>query len=255
MKKTPIGLLDMNTENIAILNHLANAFPHEHFIYIYDPDCPQYEGLPEEEIQMRVEKNLNYLLLRQVKLIITLSNSIVEYCRDLLDHVSTPVVNIVDSIVDEVNTQYEHKNMVFLANENMVQANLYQKNLKYNHLYAIFADGLNRLIKDQKMKTSESFRVTREAFRLVLSKDVDVIVPIHVNLMLLKTEIREFLPESDLLDIGALLIEKAKAALLTVENIVTRGRGMIEIPQISKEQKGDYRKILLMKRIVWKKNI
>ncbi|MFA7127142.1 MAG: hypothetical protein WC182_06295 [Bacilli bacterium] len=69
MKKSPIGILDMNIENISILNDLAKAFPHEHFIYVYDPECPQYEGLSEEEIQLRVIKNLNYLISRQVKLI------------------------------------------------------------------------------------------------------------------------------------------------------------------------------------------
>ncbi|MFA6627970.1 MAG: aspartate/glutamate racemase family protein [Bacilli bacterium] len=254
MKKSPIGILDMNIENISILNDLAKAFPHEHFIYVYDPECPQYEGLSEEEIQLRVTKNLNYLISRQVKLIVTVSSTIVEYCRDLLEQAFVPVVNIVDSIVDEVNNRYEHKNMIFLANEYMVQANLYQKNLRYNHLYAIYSDNLNRLIKDQKMKTSDSFRLMRENMRLLLSKDVDVIVLGHVNLMLLKTEIHEFLPEADILDIGALLVEKVKAALLTVENMSMRGKQIIEIPQIASQQKADYSKILHIKRIEWKKN-
>lgn len=254
MKKVPIGILDMNTDNIALLNSLYNAFPHEHFIYVYDPECLQYEGLPEEEINLRVQKNLDYLMGRQVKLILTVSSTIVEYCKPLLDQIAVPVVNIVDSIVDEVNASYEYKNMVFLANELMVQANLYQKNLKYNHLYAIFADSLNGLVKEQKMKTSESFRMTRDVFRLVIAKDVDLIIPVNVNLLLLKTEIHEFLPESDILDIGELLVEKAKAALLTTDNLEQRGKGIVEVPQLKKEVKSNFLKILLIKRINWMKN-
>lgn len=254
MKNTPIGILDMNTDNIAVINYLHEAFPHEHFIYIYDPDCLQYEGLPEEEINIRVQKNLDYLMLRQVKMILTVSNAIYEYCKPLLDQIPVPVVNIVDSIVDEVNNSYEHKNMVFLANELMVQSNLYQKNLKYNHLYAIFADSLNNLVKEQKMKTSESFRVTRDVFRLVIAKDVDLIIPVNVNLMLLRTEIHEYLPEADILDLGQLLVEKTKAALLTTDHLEHRGKGIIELPQLKKEAKSSFEKILLMKHIIWMKN-
>ena len=255
MKKQAIGILDTNIDNIAIINFLEKSFPYEHFIYVYDPECLQYEGLPEDEIKLRVQKNLDYLLARQVKLIITVSSTIVEYCIDILNKISIPVVNIFDSIIDEVNNSYEHKNMVLLADEALLQANIYQKNIRYNHLYPISSDALTNLIKEQKTKTSISFNTVQEVLKTVICKEVDLIIPTNVNLLLLKTEIEEYMPEAQILNVGLLLVEKTKAALLTIENLAYKKKGFVELAKISIKQKDYIKKFLFSKRLIWRKKI
>lgn len=87
------------------------------------------------------------------------------------------------------------------------------------------------------------------------TKEIDIIVPTTVNLLLVKTEIKEFMPDAELLEVGALLSEKAKAALLTIENLAHRGRGRTYLPQISRKQKFSFNKLLFNKRIVYAKKL
>lgn len=229
VKKIPIGILDMALDSISILNALAEAFSSEHFIYVNDMAQKQYEGLPVDEILKHVQANVQFLIHKGVKLIVVMSNTIVEYCRDYFDMIEVPVVNIVDSIINSVNDKYEHKNMAFLATESILQANIYQKNLRYNHLYNIAIDRLDAIVLNKKTKTNESFMTTKEILKSIIKRDVDIIIPTHTNLMFLSTEIFEFMRESDLLDLPKIIIEKMKAALLTTEHLKPKGRGKIEV--------------------------
>lgn len=229
MIKNPIGIIDMNTNNIALLNELNKEFKNESFIYVNDWEYLDYEGLTLEKIRKRVKENFLFLLKKKVKLIIVVSNTIVEYCSDFFDEVSVPVINIVDTITSYINDHYEHKNMVLLASQNIINANIYQKNINYNHLYSIPCNNLDEVLIQYKVKTNTSFVSTKEAFRAVMIKDVDIIIPTHFNLMMLKTEIIEYMNDTMILDINTLFIDKIKAALLTLENLSSKGKGSIEV--------------------------
>lgn len=229
MIKTPIGIIDMGIDNISILNYLSNAFKFERFIYINDLEVPEYEYIPEENILKRVEANVEVLIKNNAKLIVVVSNTIMEYCRDYFEEVPIPVVNIVDSIIDYVNKNYEHRNMAFIATENIMTANIYQKNFKYNHLYNLVSDNLEKFLHTNRVKTSESFKLARELLRTVLKKDLNLIIPTSINMMLIKTEISEYLPNVNFLDLNELLEGKIRAGLLAIENFENRKKGSIEV--------------------------
>lgn len=246
MEKNPIGILDMNINNISILNKLAEDYKYENFIYIADKEFNDYEVLPEDKIKARVKANIDYLIESKVKLIVVLSNTIVEYCKDMFDEIAVPVINIVDTIVNFINSNYEHKNMLLLASDNIIKANIYQKNFRYNHLYNISCNSMDEVVLDGKLKTNKSFNVTKEALKTVTKKDVDIIIPTHINLLMLKTEVFEFIKDAEILYINELLSEKIKAALLTIENIYTKGKGLIEV-NINTELHKSYKNILNIK--------
>lgn len=229
MNKAPIGIIDMAIDNISFLNTVKDAFKAEHFIYVNDLEVKDYEGMPIEEIEKRVQSIVDYLMARGVKLIVVVSNTIMEYCKEIFNQIAVPVVNIVDTIIQEINDQYEHKNMVFLATQNIMQANMFQKHFRYNHLYNIVSDRLNEIVVDKLTKTNESFSTTKELFKGVIKKDVDIIILSDINLECLKTEIKEFMREADILPISEILCDKIKAALLAIENINHKGKTKIEI--------------------------
>jgi glutamate racemase len=229
MIKTPIGILDMGIDNTSILNYLASEFKSEHFIYVNDLECPDYEGLEVDLIYERVKNNVQFLMSKNVKLIIVVSNTIIEYCKDYFNEINVPVINIVDTIINYVNDNYEHKNMVFLSRDNIMKSNMYQKHLRYNHLYNIVCDKLDELVIKNKMKTNDSFVGTKEIFKTVLKKDVDIIIPTTVNIMLLTTEINEYMRDTEIVCLPQLFIEKIKAALITNENMNLKGKGKVEV--------------------------
>ena len=227
--KSPIGILDMGIDNISILNLVQNAFRYEHFLYVNDLECPEYEGLPIDEILNRVKRNVAFLLSKNVKLIIVVSNTILEYCYNYFNEIRVPVINIFDIITTYLNDKYEHKNMALLANENIMNANIYQKKLRYNHLYSIISNKLDEIVVDNKLKTQLSFDQTKEVFKPVITKDVDIIIPTSFNLLLLTTEIAEYMRESEILPLGNLIIDKITAALLAIENLYSKRKGKAEV--------------------------
>jgi len=244
MKKLPIGIIDMNINNISILNYLTPVFKHEDFIYINDLQQLEYEGLTPEAINERVKKNIDILLTCGIKLLIVVSNTIIEYCLPYLKKLPVPFISIVDVIIDYVNNKYEHKNMAFLASTNIMEANLYQKRFRYNHLYPLISDELDKIINDNKLKTNTSFSTTKELFKPVMKKDVDIIIPTTVNMMLMKTEINEYMPFINIVNIPELICDKINNILTTPE---MKGKGKTTIYINVSKKKANFQHLLSVK--------
>lgn len=210
MYKLPIGIIDMNNDNISILDYLRKELKYENLIYINDLKQYQYEGLTPEAIIDRVKRNIDILISLECKLLVVISSTIIEYCQSYLKKLPIPVISIVDTIIDFVNEKYEHKNMAFLASQNIIEASLYQKRFKYNHLYNLPSDSLDDVIINKQMKTSVSFNLTKEVFKSVQKKDIDIIIPTTANMMLLKTEINEYMPFINIVNIPEIICDEIK---------------------------------------------
>ena len=125
-KSTPIGILDGGVEGINIFNSLVKNYPNQSFIYINDFKNYPYEGLKEEDILEYVKSNIEILLNYHVSKIIVVNNSIIEYCDEYLKTLEIPVFRITDILIDYLNTNYEHKNILFLGKQYIIKANSIQ---------------------------------------------------------------------------------------------------------------------------------
>jgi len=227
MKKAPIGIIDMNINNISVLNELSRNFKYENFVYINDLAQVEYEGLTAEAINERVKKNIEYLLGLNVKLIVVVSNTIIEYCEEYLKTLKTPIISIVNTIINYVNKNYEHKNILFMTTHNVMEANIYQRNFRYNHLYSAETDELEKIVINKKMKTNKSFAAVEELLLPYTNKNINVIIPTTFNMLFLTTEIKEFMPFIDIVDLNGIIIEKISSALLTLSSEVSRRKGKV----------------------------
>ena len=142
MNKLPIGIIDINVDGLYILNTLCNEFKNEDFLYINDLKNDPYEGKEPEVILNYVKKNVEKLLSQNIKLLIVINDSIIEYCSDYLSTLNIPIINIQKVIIDYVNKNFEQKNLILCAKDYILKANLYQKNFNYNHIYNIPSDNL-----------------------------------------------------------------------------------------------------------------
>lgn len=200
-KKAPIGIIDGGIEGINIFEKLSKKYPNEMFIYINDLANYPYEEKDDEIILANVTKNINILLTYEVSLIIVVNNSIIEYCDEYLKTLPVPVVKINEVIIDYVNTNYEHKNVLLLAKQYLIKANLYQKNIKYNHLYNVSSDELEKIIIDKKVKTAVSFSKLRELMIQSNCKDLNILVIIDSYLSNLRIEFNEYISCNEIIDL------------------------------------------------------
>ena len=57
-------------------------------------------------------------------------------------------------------------------------------------------DNLKNLIRNQLVKTTETFQEAKNVIASVYKKDLDLIIPSLINYLMVKTEINEFLKET-----------------------------------------------------------
>ena len=236
MIKDAIGILDMGIESFNILSTLSQEFKYERFVYINDLKNYPYEGKKEEDILAYVKANVEVLLKEGIKLLIVSSDTIIEYCSDYLSSLKIPTLQLVSTLIDYVNQNYEQKNIVLLAKNAIIEANLYQKNFKYNHLYNIACDDLENIINSKLIKTSKSFSKTKETFKSVIKRDVNIVVTSSPYLLNLKTEILEYLKIDEITDLGEIFAQKIREQKLPLYD---KGKGKITI--ISNIEKKEFK--------------
>ncbi|HPN61261.1 MAG TPA: hypothetical protein PLO88_03890, partial [Bacilli bacterium] len=226
MIKEAIGILDMGMESFPLLFPLSKTFKYERFVYANDLLNQPYEGLEPEAIVGFVKENVERLQKQNLKLLIVGSDVIWEYAQDFLKTLSIPVFNIVDTLIEYINNHYEQKNMVLLAKNSILEANLYQKNFKYNHLYSLPSDELEAIVLNKMTKTTQSFYVAKTSLLPALKKEVDIIITSTPLLRLVKTEIDEYLRGAEITDVLAIWEDKIKSSGLV---LYEKGRGRIEV--------------------------
>ena len=221
--KKPIVVLDLNTNALVVLNKLKEVLPNENIIHINDLERTTYEVedkdmiLDIDGITSGIKRLLERVKKYDPKLIVVASDAIIEYGKELIEGLNIPYILITDVIIEEINKNYEFKNMAFFATQGIIEANLYQKNFHYTRLYNLNADNILDSIRNYKMKTSDSFNQMKVALFPLYQKDVDVIIPSIPNILMFKTEIFEYVMEENpsvvILPVDKLLADKALSVL------------------------------------------
>lgn len=226
LPKKTIGVLDLNIDNLYLLNSLRETFKNDDIYYINDTSVENVDEINKDELNEIIAKNLNYLLSKNIEVLLVVSDSIVEFCNELFSELQIPVFNIIDETVNFVNEAYEYKNVGFLSTNSMIEANIYQKNIRYNHLYTMNGDELIKVIRTNLVKTSESFQETKNVIAPVYKKDLDIIVPSICNYLMVKTEIHEYLKDVEIINVIELLVNCVKNTLYKDQELPQKGKGI-----------------------------
>ena len=210
-----VVVLDMGINGSYALNLLKKELSEETIVYINDLEISNYEGMEFYEIEKRLEYK-KY----SPKLLIIINDTLNEYGREMFDKLNVKKVYIVDEIIDYVNKNYELKNMAFFAPQGIIESNMYQKNFKYTRLYNLNADNVTESLNNALMKTSSSFREMKMALLPVYKKELDVVIPTLVNLLLFQTEMFEYIKgkDIDVIPLDKIVAQKAKELLKSQSN-------------------------------------
>lgn len=252
----PIVVLDMGISSLSLLNDINKLYSSENICYVNDLATGEYEGREANDIKNKVKKLIGYVETLKPKLLVVANDSIIEYASDLFEGLNYPVIKVLDVITSYVNENYEYKNMAFLAPQGVIEANLYQKNFRYNHLYNLPCDELLAIVNNQNMKTSESFSKAKATFAPALKKDVEVVIVTQTNLELLYTEMNEYFKDVEIMKTSGIIAKSLSKVLKEDKN---KAKGKIYL-HFNKEdiyqENGAFRKILKQeyKIINWKLN-
>lgn len=223
--KKNIGVLDLNIDNIYFLNKLREKFVNDDIYYINDLSIEDIDSMAVDEINKKINDLITYLMSKNIDILVVASDNIVEYCEELLNSLSIPVIQVVNETLNYVNENYEYKNIGFLSTTSMIKANIYQKNLRYNHLYNMPGDSLQQLIRTHLVKTTESFQEVKNIIAPVFKKDLDIVIPSLINYLMVTTEINEFLKEVEVIKIDEILCDIIQKQLYKLQDMPIKGKG------------------------------
>lgn len=213
---TSIGLLDGGFEGINIFNDLTRKYPSQSFIYVNDATFFKGDISDTEELNLHTKTNIDFLLNKGVKIIICLSYELMTLCKELFDSLNIAIYYLTSNIIEYVNNKYEHKNICFLAKENVLKDNIFQRDFKYNRLYNIPCDELEELIMNKKTKTALSFEKVRNICKNVIDKPIDSLVFLDSILSYLKIEFKEYITYKEIVDLSEVAILKIKNKFTTI---------------------------------------
>lgn len=215
-----VVVLDMGINGSYALNLLKKELSEETIVYINDLEISNYEGMEFYEIEKRIEYLIERVKKYSPKLLIIINDTLIEYGREMFDKLNVKKVYIVDEIINYVNENYELKNMAFFAPQGIIESNMYQKNFKYTRLYNLNADNVMESLNNALMKTSSSFREMKMALLPVYKKELDVVIPTLVNLLLFQTEMFEYIKgkDIDVIPLDKIVVQKAKELLKSESN-------------------------------------
>lgn len=231
-----IGVADSGCDGFALVRVLQERYPWADIVYANDPLSLPFEGRKPEEITAILSHVLDTVLENYPCAIVVASDLLAEHGEAVFQRSPVPVIWTTRLADELLRTKYEQKNILLLARSETLAANLYQKGLKYNHLYTIPSDPLEALVRTTRVKTEESFLACQKILLPVRGKDVDVVIAPSPSLASLSIEIGEFVKTS-----GGFAAEFPDITLLTAEALarnvsVERGKGSVRVCTSLKEE-------------------
>lgn len=128
----PIGIFDSGIGGLTVAKAISRILPNERFIYFGDTAHLPYGDKSEEAI-LRYAKGISkFLIANNCKTIVIACNTAsavsYEYLRDKYAGI-TPIINVIDPIVEAVVSNGEHKKIGLIATKATVQSGVYQEKM------------------------------------------------------------------------------------------------------------------------------
>ncbi len=180
MNNQPIGIFDSGVGGLSVWQELVKVLPLEPIVYLADTaHCP-YGPRPETEIIALCEKNVEFLLSHQCKLIVVACNTATAAAIDTLrSKYDIPFVGMEPAIKPAALHSKTGKVGV-LATQGTVQGKLFQStsNKFASHVEVMvkIGHGLVEVVEAGKADTAEAETLLRKYIEPMLEKGVDHLV-------------------------------------------------------------------------------
>lgn len=226
----PIGIIDSGVGGLSITSTLIKKLPKESVIYLADSkNCPYGQKNPEE-IYKLTKIMVNFLLKRNIKLLVIACNTITVTAIDRLrrEFKQIPIVGIVPVIKTAREKTMTGKIGIFSTR--MTAKSSYQKDLisKFAKDSTVINIGSSRLVSLIEKGNIETMnKALREELEIFKENNIDTLVLGCSHFPLIKNQIRKLLP-------NVLILDSSEAVTRQVERILKSNK------RLSSSQNSDY---------------
>ena len=181
MNRQAIGLFDSGVGGISIWQAIQKVLPNEHTIYLADNQNAPYGEKSKDEIVALSEKNTEFLLNQNVKLIVVACNTAsTNAIPHLRQKYKIPFIRIQPAI-KPAGLQSRTKVIGLLATKATLESTMLEE-LKQViptqdiEIVGKYGKGLVEIVENNRMETPETYELLKKHLQPMLDKNVDQLV-------------------------------------------------------------------------------
>jgi glutamate racemase len=219
MNNHPIGVLDSGLGGLTVLQAIVKELPHESFFYIGDSKNTPYGAKSSEEIYQLSKRMIEFLLKKDIKLLVIACNTITVSCLDRLrnDYPHIPIVGTVPVIKTAAEVS-KNKRIGILSTTRTAQSD-YQKHLVEEfangcEVFNFGTDALVPLIEQGKADSSEMATTLTEVLKPFSNEHIDTLALGCTHFPFLEKQMQQILgSDVMLLDSSGAIARQVKRVL------------------------------------------
>lgn len=134
MDRRPIGLLDSGVGGFTIVKKVINKLPNESTIFIGDSKHMPYGDKSREEVIELTRKSVNFLLSKNVKLIIFACNTATAAAMDIIQkEIDVQIIGVIQSGSLAAARTTKNNKVAVCATPVTINSHAYEKEIKYRN--------------------------------------------------------------------------------------------------------------------------
>jgi glutamate racemase len=225
-KESAIGVFDSGIGGLTVLHKIMETLPNENTVYLGDTARAPYGTKSVETIRRYSFENTEFLLEKDVKLVIVACNTSTAIAlMRLRDGLSIPVVGVIDPGVRGATKSTRNKKIGVIGTEATIESGAYTHALKESdpgiEVYSRACPLLVPLV-EEGWTDNEVAQMTVKAYLASLKQSgIDTLILGCTHYPLLKKAIRNFMGK------GVRLVDSAEETAREVESVLKKG-GLIK---------------------------
>ncbi|ELK47229.1 glutamate racemase [Halobacillus sp. ACCC02827] len=129
--KRPIGVIDSGVGGLTVARELMRQLPRETFVYLGDTKRCPYGPRSEEEVRAFTWQMVNYLLSKNIKMLVIACNTATAYTlKELQEELSIPVLGVIEPGARAAIKVSQNKRIGVIGTEGTIQSRAYPNALK-----------------------------------------------------------------------------------------------------------------------------
>ena len=230
-----IGVFDSGIGGLTTLEEIKNLLPNENYIFYADTKNNPYGEKTKEELCSITENIVDYLLSRDVKLIVIACNTATTNCIEYLRNKYKDIEFIGTEPAIKVACDNNYHNTLVMATPSTINSErtqtLLDNNLKENeNFYLLACDGLANAI--EKNDNDRIDQLLNKYLNDYKDKNIDAIVLGCTHYPIIRGKIQAFFPNAKLID-GNLGVAKRVKYILEKNNLLntSNDKGTVDFIQ------------------------
>ncbi|HSX08720.1 MAG TPA: glutamate racemase [Candidatus Saccharimonadales bacterium] len=219
MNNNPIGILDSGVGGLTVLKAIAKELPDESFVYIGDSANTPYGSKSKEEICARTSKLVDFLISKQVKLIVVACNSSTVSCLEELrkEYPDMPFIGTVP-VIKTAAAVSKNRRIGVLSTTTTAKSD-YQKRLieEFASDCTVFSHGsddLVPLIERGKERSEEMTHVLTKVLKPFQEEGIDALVLGCTHFPFVEDQMQDIMGKDvQLLDSGGAIARQVRRVL------------------------------------------